>query len=349
MYGLSPNRISSLLFTQVPYDVTLVILKYTDDATCCRLSAVSKDTRAYIHETADYVMGGANDPRYISPITTNPMVKMTISLCPRLLQKWGCLCTTTEREVMFLDAIRRNDINFVKHIASLGVDLDTRNVLAPIKPGQNPNRIHPVHEATMNDNHVILETLFDHGAHYNPVIDTGKWFMNGYEDLIRYVPETALAPRTPVLIIRNHMKNRDFAPFFQYNWRYNRRLYGWFCEALKDVEGKVVETYYGANCSEEECGKWCRNILMCNGRMLCSSCATTVEIPAIDSGHLWIETVDYFDDDDTVQYPNDNESIGTWDENSDDESIGSWHEDEFTEYYPDPDEVHGDEYEEATI
>jgi len=147
------------------------------------------------------------------------------------------------------------------------------------------------------------------------------------------------------------MKNRDFAPFFQYNWRSNRRLYGWFCEALKDVEGQVIETCYGANCSEEECGKWCRDALMCNGVILCSSCARTVKVPPIDSGHLWIEPPeDQFDDDETVQYPLDNESVGTWDENSDDESIGSWDENDLTEYfYPDPDANHEDEYEDIAV
>lgn len=301
-----------------------------------------------MEELTDWVDQGRCNQGTIAPLTDDRMVKMAVKLHPLLLQLWGRQHTTVEREIMFLESIRQNDIHAVKHIASMGVDLDTRDILKPIKKNQRGMRLHPVHEATRNDNRDILETLFQHGAHYNPTIENGRWFMDGYDDLLNHVPQKLTNPTTPQIIIRNHIKNQDFAPFFQWNWRSNQRTYEWFCQALKEVEGQIIDTKYGADCSEEECGKWCKSIKMKNGRMLCGECAVKVDVAPITAGKLWVEPDD--DDDETVFYGtglndedmlDDTSSIGTWEPTSisfyGDEDAESESESEIDDldYFPD--------------
>jgi hypothetical protein len=333
------------LFSRLPYEIALVIAEYTGPS-FVRLAQVDKDTNEFLRECNDYYVGGYRTT--LTPITTSGSEIMMISMFPELFGKWGRGRTNMCHELTLISAVQNNDMRGVKHAISLGVDLETRVASSNVRSGEvEGTASFPIKIAAGFMNKEIVKGILAYGGDINPMMNCSKrWFLDGYTDLIDYIPAEDKSG-LGVMILQEYIRRKDFTPFFNRYWRSERRVFGWYCDALEELDGQTIETGWLSNCSNMECAKFCQSIYMKNGRLFCAECVTEASPPPIEKDRtlLWIpdedETVDYADG---PHWDDGDHEAGGYDEGAlDDASIGTF-DDEWGAYGDDDVQVfYGDD------
>ena len=324
IYSPSPSPFS--LFHRLPRELIFVIAEFTGPSFIC-CDRTSKEMHVYIRECADYYA-----TRYhttLVPVSSSSLDSMMIEMFPNLFGKWGKEHTSLEKELNLLSAVQNNDYSLFKHVVSLGVDLETKNACRNIHGEIKSEASFPIKLATDLKNTKIVKDILAYGGEINPMIEiSNRWFLDGYTDLFDYVRQGDKS-ELPIAILQEYIRRKDFTPFFNRWWRSDERVFDWFCDALEEIDGQVIETGYGANCSLMDCGKWCKSVHMKNGQFFCSECSTTASPPTVTSNRqsLWMESDDDTVDEWILSY-GDDESIGTFD---DDVSISEFYADDFDE------------------
>jgi hypothetical protein len=316
-------------FQKLPYELMFIISEYAG-APITNYAATNKSSYEFVSECADHYSTKYHTA--LIPISSDNLSRMILETYPKLFSKWGRQFTSLTKEVYLLDAVERGDVSRLKHVISMGVDLNTRTACKPIKPDR-AGSLFPVQIATANNDYEVLKLLLDHGADYNPMLNyCERWFLDGYTDLLSSYSVPEIRDDIRLLILNEYIANKDFAPFFNNSWRSENSLFNVFCTALESLDNQIVDTGYASSCSKMECGRWCQSVHLLNGHFFCPECASKSEVPPIgtDKGKqkLWIEPEeDDWDDDATIIYDSD----GDIDIDIDNDSIGTYYAEDYDE------------------
>lgn len=333
-------------------DDTLVdIVRYLGKS-AHQLRCTCKVVNQRLDSIVDYFMKPCH--KNLQPLDTHILTNTLLIMIPELFKPWGRYNSTLDREILFGEACRIGDISTVQHIMTFGVDIDGGLVRKNFsKNWDDTNTIcpfSPVQDAVTFNQPEILKFLFRYGASMSvDVGGTGYFLDNGWSDLYDFVSPSLLNNNTPVpnplthdilsLITKEYMIRKDYSMFFRPGWRSNEQLFPWFCTALAAIP-KGTESKYGAHCDNQLCRKWCNNVLICNGKMLCPSCADKPIREKLTLENckrlLWVQPVvvisenmfDEWDDADqsfgSVDYPDliseydiDDDSSAQWDNDND--------------------------------
>lgn len=311
------------------------------------LRCASSNLSNRVKEVSDYFLQ-RNYKEKLKPNDANSFTTMVLIEHPDVFKEWGRSRSSYDKEVLFGEACRTGDIKLLKHIMSIGVDIDAGIITSTGIPGATHYRggvysvpFSFVQEAIAFNHPDALEFLFKYGAStYINVCGTNYFLDNGMTDLYDFVSNrltnsVQATNEIMSLITREYMIRKDYSIFFRHGWRSSRFLFPWIGTAIASIPWGT-ESKHGCNCQNKNCQEWSNNVLICNGQMLCKDCAskgirgeklTLANLERL----LWIQPdhsslVDEEADDETVFYGE------LYDYNmSDDESI-DWDEPEQTQY-----------------
>jgi len=354
------NKISTSIYLtkRLPDDVLLIIASFAGTS-FAKLALLSKELNKSVNTMTDYFMS-FNHTNTLLPLDTTALTSTILGLNPCYFTEWGYTRSTIEKELLFSEAIRTGSINTMKHIISLGVDL---NAIRSTVPNENDPknirsvRFFPIQDAVSYNHPDKLRLLLAYGADLCPMSNYGRRFiMDGYEDLLSYTSDTRFGleinEEIPEIILNEHIRRKEYSPFIMRHWRSDTRVFLWFCKALSSVP-RGEKTGYGSNCQNLLCGRWCKNIRFCNWHILCETCSTITKGPAIQEinesnyiERLWVPPIHYIDDDEYNPFEDDDDTVRTWDTDDnysnherelyDDDTVITWDgDDEFldTEEY----------------
>jgi hypothetical protein len=283
---------STYLSILLPDDVLLIIASFTGSA-ITKLKCTSKSICKNITYMTEYLMS-TNYKKIVEPHNTTDLTSAIIRLNPSYYKNWGASRSTTFKEFMFTKALENEPISTVKEIMSIGVDINCAIVQLGVTQTVRKPRIFPIHSAIYSNDPEKILLLFNHGATIPRKV---TYYFN---DLLSYTSDTKLQPtevnkKIPGIIINEHIKQRDFCPFFKREWRSDIRVFKWFCDALSSLP-RGLETGSSSYCDNVSCCKWRDNLRICNGLFLCGECTTSSEGPGkepLNEGNyidkLWIE------------------------------------------------------------
>ena len=239
---------------------------------CC-----SNELKKRVDEITSYFMQANHNG--LRPIDTTNLTNTFILTNHLLFKHWGKSKSTFQRELLFGEACRTGDISTVKHIMSVGVDIDG-NLLR--KKSQEHGSQRPVQDAVSFNQPETLKFLFKYGASMEVDVSSTYFLDNGWTDLYDFVTPPLLNNNNTVpnhvthqilsLITKEYMIRKDYSIFFRPGWRSNELLFPWFCTALAAIP-KKTKSGHGSHCQNNFCGQWCNDVLICNGKMLCPVCA----------------------------------------------------------------------------
>jgi hypothetical protein len=325
---------TNYLTNRLPDEILLIISSFAGTA-IAHLSSTSKEVHLRIKEMADYFMSVRHES--IVPLDTTSLTSTILCLTPMYFKNWGFNRSTVEKELLFGEAVRSGSINTMKHLISIGADVNAIRLTVPNDEHPENSRgdqYFPIQDAVSYNHPEKLRLLLDCGADLSPMYTYGRRFiMDGYEDLLTYTSDIRFGKETneeiPEILLNEHIKRREFHPFFMRVWRSDPRIFQWFCKALSSIT-RGLKSGYASNCDNSLCGEWCRNVRFCNGRMLCGKCTESNCGPAkesINQGNyvdtLWRPPVLF------VDYPydpfengeEDYDTVGTWDPNFNDDEF----------------------------
>jgi len=241
----------------------------------------------------EYLMS-SNYKKIIEPLNTTDLTSTIIRLNPSYYKNWGASRSTTFKEFMFTKAIENEPISTVKEIMSIGVDINCAIVQLGHTQTVRKSRIFPIHSAIYSNDPEKILLIFNHGA------TIPRKATDYFYDLLSYTSDTKSQPtevnkKIPGIILNEHIKQRNFSPFFKREWRSDIRVFKWFCDALSSIP-RGLETGSSSYCDNVSCCKWRDNLRICNGLFLCEECTTSSEGPGKEPlnednyiDKLWIE------------------------------------------------------------
>jgi hypothetical protein len=292
----------------LPDDVLLIIASFAGSS-FTKLALTSKSICESINIMSDYLM--ASSPRnIILPLGVTALTSTILCLNFIYYKKWGLYSTTIDKELLFREAIRTGSISTMKHLISLGIDVD--GIKSSTETGADNKTVKtdffPIQDAVYSNDPEKVRLLLDYANISPNVIVSWKFRRDWYDDLLSYTSDTMVPPvqtniKIPQMILEEHIKQRNFSLFFERDWRSDIRVFKWFCTALSNVP-RGLQTGYTSRCDNLSCKKRCSNIRICNGLMLCEKCANSKRGPgkeAINESNyiqkLWIEpySENYYD------------------------------------------------------
>jgi len=330
---------STYLTKLLPDDVLLIIASFTGPS-FINLALTSKSICESIDLMGNYFMS-SNYKNIILPLCKTALISTIIHLHPSCYKNWSLSRTTFGRELVFSNAVKTEPISVVKHIMSLGVNINCNHLIET--HGEENDKIFPIHCAVYSNNPEKLRLLLDYGAIIPPLIQCLQ--NNEVYDLFSYTSDMIFPPievnkEIPEIILNEHIKQRDFSLFFERRWRSDIRVFKWFCDALSSIP-RGLETGCRSICDNVSCGHFRDNLRICNGLFLCQECTTSSEGPGkepLNEGNyidkLWLEPSSYM----YYEYYNHN-----------DDDYLDWDHDEYDqdeEYHDEYDEDHGEDYDE---
>ena len=336
---LSSTASSTYLTKLLPDDVLLIIASFTGPS-FINLALTSKSICESIDLMGNYFMS-SNYKNIILPLCKTALISTIIHLHPSCYKNWSLSRTTFGRELVFSNAVKTEPISVVKHIMSLGVNINCNHLIET--HGEENDKIFPIHCAVYSNNPEKLRLLLDYGAIIPPLIQCLQ--NNEVYDLFSYTSDMIFPPievnkEIPEIILNEHIKQRDFSLFFERRWRSDIRVFKWFCDALSSIP-RGLETGCRSICDNVSCGHFRDNLRICNGLFLCQECTTSSEGPGkepLNEGNyidkLWLEPSSYM----YYEYYNHN-----------DDDYLDWDHDEYDqdeEYHDEYDEDHGEDYDE---
>lgn len=278
------------LTTTIPIDLLMIITDYAG-LSSINLATTSTDMMKCFEELTNYFLINKRHPN-IYPLDTPDLTTTLLLKNPKFFKTWGASKSSIEKEIMLFEAVRRGDINKLRHIMSLGVDVDAKLICGNTEDGQHP---YPVQEAMRYNQLESLEFLFMYGADVNPMCNIAKrCFLDGPIDLLDDRSELRTGNNDGndeiiKCVIDEHIKAKQFDIFINNDWRSDERLFPLFCNAIVKIPRGTLSGYC-SNC--DKCKGFCSNISFCDGRMLCSGCVI-MEPPdiTVDMNTLWVEPI----------------------------------------------------------
>jgi hypothetical protein len=189
-----------------------------------KLTRTSNEYRRILNETLELLI----EPfiGHILPISTTPFTRLIVASSPyQLLSVWGRSVTTTNKELLLMDAIRVGDIPAINHLVRRGVDLNHNNTATqPSKCAVSFNRpeclkeilkYNPSNPFPTVDGIVLVEDMFTHTS-----------------DVVFQIP---VNPDIPSLILDTYISRGELQVFTMRRWMTDSRVFNWFKEAASRV------------------------------------------------------------------------------------------------------------------
>ena len=246
----------------LPDELIQEIVESSPDITTT-LARTSKDFHERIEIFAKRSVRHIDYLNVLKPSSDSWMITYKCMLDDRLMSEWGRSKTSCEKEEVFALACAAEDINEVKRIFSLGVDINIKLLTSR----NHGDCFTPLELAIITVNVETVKFLLK----YNVQFDTccileqiNEWFQRG-ENKNQYV--LILEE-----ILRHQLNTRN------YGFIYGRRLVSFHPVLLNIIMKAEILIPYGTKidymgqCNLAPCKNFCEGLFYCNGTMLCEIC-----------------------------------------------------------------------------
>jgi hypothetical protein len=306
-------------FVNLDNDLLLIITEFMTYNTC-KLVSTSKQIQQRFEELAIYFFLNKQNIRKLKSTSHSQITNMLTSMDTKSLKAWGKNRTNLEREYLFRHYCVCNDVSHMKHIMSLGVDIDTELLFNTEKKfsrraGTPPRLVKytAIQEAIANNSLNALKLLIQ----YNAKLDQSEcqWFLDSYISIFHYIPINLTNDDVHILVKtigQALISQNNFSFLFNLNWINNEQLFTPFMELLYNIKkGTCTGWMSKCNlCDDEKCDINDNRRYFSHGYICCSTCINSFDWLKNVSFDKYLETMKNIhllqqeDDDMTVDYGN---------------------------------------------
>jgi hypothetical protein len=253
------------LFELLPEDIIQEIVETCPESTI-NLAFASKQLYTDVRSFADLYIN--THYRDLKPSSTSPIITYQTMLDDEMFYQWGCSNSSFEKEQAFVEACNDGDLEDVKYIYSLGVDIDVSNFLEETSDKNLPNAL----ESAIEEGHDhIVQFLVERNV---------CCYIDNVRDAIRKYNET---PTDKSLKIVRHLLFL-YSKYGRYDDIYDLFIWGnnrdGVCKQMKRVLDDSITTLipygtisaYSGVCQACASNIYSEDLFFCYGALKCFNC-----------------------------------------------------------------------------
>ena len=245
----------------LPDELIQEIVEASPDITTT-LARTSKDFYERIEIFAKRSVRHIDYLNVLKPSSESWLITYKCMLDDRLMSQWGRSKTSYEKEEAFTLAIFYGDLDEMKRIFALGVDVNNSHYIT-----QNSGKSFPLELAISTFNIEAVKFLLKYGAEFHSCsileqINDGFQINNNNPNYVLIMKE----------VLEHHLKTK------KYDFVYGRRLCTFHPVLMKIImEVEMLVPYgtssgYMGRCNLYPCNNLCEGLFYCNGAMVCELC-----------------------------------------------------------------------------